>query len=155
MEIRTTTRQGWSSRGIHSERGVDFEETYSPVVRHSSLRYLFAMAARLNLEIDQMDAVTAFFQGELTEKIYMEQPPYFEDTRNESKVCRLNKALYGLKQASRVWNQKLDAALKKFGLTSTEYDPCVYYRVAGNNVLFVAIYVDDLLIFTNCKRWKK
>lgn len=142
-------------KGYSQRKGVDYEETYSPVVRHSSLRYLFATAARLNLDIDQMDAVTAFLQGELSEEIYMEQPPYFEDTQNRTKVCKLNKALYGLKQSSRVWNQKLDTALMKFRLVSTDYDPCVYYKIAGSKIMFVAIYVDDVLIFTNCRRWRK
>lgn len=142
-------------KGYSQRKGVDYEETYSPVVRHSSLRYLFAIAARLNLDIDQMDAVTAFLQGELSEEIYMEQPAYFQDTQNRTKVCRLNKALYGLKQSSRVWNHKLDSALKKFGLISTDYDPYVYYKIVNNKVLFVAIYVDDVLIFTNCRQWRK
>lgn len=64
-------------------------------------------------------------------------------------VCRLNKALYGLKQSSRVWNAKLDAALKKLGLKPSRYDPCLYYIVSGGKVLFVAIYVDDLMLFSN------
>lgn len=72
----------------------------------------------------------------------------FEDSRNKSKVCRLTKGLYGLKQSSCVWNQKLDAACKNFSLTSTDYDPRVYYRIAGDKDL---LYVDDLLIFTNCR----
>lgn len=99
-----------------------------------------------------MDAVTAFLQGDLDEEIYMEQPPCFVDDGKKSKVCHLNKALYGLNQSSRVWNSKLDAALKKFGLQSTVYDPCVYYRISEGKVIFVAVYVDVVLIFSNCKR---
>ena len=99
-----------------------------------------------------MDAITAFLQGDLSEEIYMEQPPCFED--GQRKVCRLKKALYGLKQSSRVWNKKLDAALRKFDLVCTDYDPCVYSKVQGDKMLFVAVYVDDVLIFSNCDRWK-
>lgn len=64
-------------------------------------------------------------------------------------VCRLNKALYGLKQSSRVWNAKLDAVLRSFGLLRSKYDPCLYYLIDGNRILFVAIYVDDVIIFSN------
>lgn len=89
-------------KGYSQRKGVDYEETYAPVVRYSSLRYLFALAARLDMKVDQMDAITAFLQGELSEEIYMEQPPCFVDGKKRSKVCRLKKALYGLKQSSRV-----------------------------------------------------
>ena len=77
------------------------------------------------------------------------------DGKKKKKVCRLRKALYGLKQSSRVWNKKLDAALRKLELVCTDYDPCVYTKVRGEKMLFVAVYVDDVLIFSNCDRWKE
>lgn len=64
-------------------------------------------------------------------------------------MCRLNKALYGLKQSSRVWNIKLDAALKKLGLIQSDYDPCLYYWIKDGKIVFIAVYVDDVLIFSN------
>ena len=141
-------------KGYSQRKGVDYNETYSPVVRHSSLRYLFALAARNNLLVDQMDAITAFLQGDLEEEIYMEQPPCFEQPGKQNMVCRLNKALYGLKQSSRVWNTKLDAALKQLGLAQSKYDPCLYFYNGNGNMLFVAIYVDDLMIFSNNEEMK-
>lgn len=134
-------------KGYSQRKGVDYDETYTPVVRHSSLRYLFALAAKHNLYVDQMDAVTAFLQGDLEEEIYMEQPPCFEQPGEGPKVCRLNKALYGLKQSSRVWNAKLDTALKKLGMKQSKYDPCLYHKINNGKILFVAIYVDDLMQF--------
>lgn len=136
-------------KGFSQREGVDYDETYSPVVRHSSLRYLFALSAKYGLSIEQMDATTAFLQGDLTEEIYMEQPPCFQKSDQPKRVCRLNKALYGLKQSSRVWNAKLDAALRRFGMTPSKYDPCLYYCIKGNRMIFVAIYVDDVIIFSN------
>ena len=140
-------------KGFSQRKEVDYDETYSPVVRHSSLRYLFALAAKYDLDIQQMGAVTAFLQGDLTEEIFMEQPPLFEDSQNPTLVCRLHKALYGLKQSSRVWNRKLDQLLREFGLTQAKYDPCVYYRIQGRSMIFVAIYVDDVMIFSNDSGW--
>ena len=136
-------------KGYSQRMGEDYDETYAPVVRHSSLRYLFAMAVQLDLKIEQMDAVTAFLQGELSEEIYMEQPQEFIDASNKGKCCRLKKALYGLKQSSRVWNMKLDASLQKLGLKQSEYDTCVYYKIDGKKVLIIAVYVDDLILMSN------
>lgn len=99
--------------GYLQRKGVNYEETYVPVVRYRSLRYLFALAVEHNLKIDQLDVSTAFLQGELEEEIYTESSPSFVDSKNKLKVCKLCKTFYGLKQASRVLNQKLDVAFKK------------------------------------------
>lgn len=142
-------------KGYSQRKGVDYEETYSPVVRHSSLRYLFAIAAQMNLKIEQMDAVTAFLQGRLEDEIYMEQPPLYVEQNDQSKVCRLNKALYGLKQSSRIWNQELNNALESFGLRKSKYDSCLFYKVENNKLLITAVYVDDILLFCNDDNWLK
>lgn len=136
------------AKGCAQKYGIDYDETYSPVVRHTSIRFLFALAVKKELRVHQMDAVTAFLQGELTESIYMEQPESYSD--GTKRVCKLNKAIYGLKQAGRQWNLKLDAALLDFGLGKSKLDPCVYY--AGKMELIVAIYVDDFLIFYKTER---
>lgn len=129
------------AKGYAQKAGIDYEETYSPVVRNNTIRFLMAFAAENGMKIFQMDAITAFLQGELTEEIYTEQPESFKDGTN--RVCRLNKAIYGLKQAGRVWNQKLDGFLIKVGFTKSKCDPCVYIKAN----LIIAVYVDDLLIF--------
>lgn len=131
------------AKGCSQQYGIDYEETFSPVVRYSTIRILIAMAVKKGLKIDQMDAITAFLQGELSDEIYIEQPDGFKD--GSKKVCRLKKAMYGLKQAGRAWNLKLEAALKSFGLIKSKLDPCVYYNT--DTTLIVAIYVDDILIF--------
>lgn len=131
------------AKGFTQRYGIDYHETYAPVVRYTSIRLLMALAAKEGLKIHQMDAVTAFLQGEIEEEIYMKQPEIFDDGSN--RVCKLRGALYGLKQAGRLWNKKLDAALRKFGLNKCKMDPCIYYSPGLK--LIVAIYVDDFLIF--------
>lgn len=133
-------------KGFSQRKGVDYKETFSPVVRYNSIRYLMSMAVQYDLDIDQMDAVCAFLQGEVDETIYMDQPPGFV---NGSKVCKLKKALYGLKQASRQWNKTLDLALKQFGLKQSNVDPCVYFKVVGKQRTYLAVYVDDFIILSN------
>lgn len=134
-------------KGFTQKKGIDFEETYSPVVRYTSIRYLMAMACRYNLEIFQMDAVTAFLQGELHEEIYISTPEGIQNV--DGNVFKLQKALYGLKQASLTWNKKLDSVLLKNGLKRSKVDPCIYFKRENGNIIFVAIYVDDILLFSN------
>ncbi len=131
------------AKGYTQRHHIDYEETFAPVVRYSSIRLLMALAVEYNLKIDQMDAITAFLQGEIDEEIYIQQPDGYDD--GSGKMCRLNKAMYGLKQAGRMWNLKLETSLKKFGLTKSQMDPCIFYD--NEMKLIVAIYVDDLLIF--------
>lgn len=131
------------AKGCSQLFGIDYNETFSPVVRYSTIRFLIALAVKNKLKIDLMNAITAFLQGELDEEIYIEQPEGFKTNSNQ--VCRLNKAMYGLKQAGRQWNLKLESALMSYGLIKSQMDPCVYYNHDGT--LFLAIYVDDILIF--------
>lgn len=130
------------AKGCSQTYGVDYTETYSPVVRYTSLRLLIAMAAQRGLSIDQMDAITAYLQGDLDEEIYTQQPEGFDD--GSGRVCKLKKAMYGLKQSGRQWNRCLDDALQSFGLIKSKIDMCVYYT--KNVDLIIAIYVDDILI---------
>lgn len=94
-----------------------------------------------------MDAVTAFLNGDLQEKIYMLQPEQFND--GSGRVCKLEKSLYGLKQASRAWNSKLNSVLLDCGLQRSEADPCVYFSISGESILILAVYVDDILVLSN------
>jgi hypothetical protein len=75
-----------------------------------ALKVLWAFAAQYDLEVEQMDAIVAFTQGEVSEEIYVEQPTGFE-AGSGPKVCRLKRALYGLKQSARLWQEKLSRAL--------------------------------------------
>ena len=134
------------ARGFSQIYGIDYLDTYAPVVKLASIRILLTIAAIYGLEIHQMDVVTAFLVGELEEEIYMEQPEGFEvGTKEEDLVCRLRKSLYGLKQALRVWNQKIRNFLKSIGFNQTYSDPCVY--INKETEVIVAMWVDDLIIF--------
>ena len=88
------------ARGFSQIYGVDYLDTYAPVVKLASIRILLAIAAIYGLEIHQMDIMTAFLAGDLEEEIFMEQPEGFEvGTKEDDLVCRLRRSLYGLKQA--------------------------------------------------------
>lgn len=128
------------ARGFTQIYGVDYWETFSPVVRMESVRLIFAIAASRNLRIQQFDIKTAFLNGDLEEEIYMRQPEGFDD--GSGRVCKLKKSLYGLKQASRCWNVAFVNCLLEFGLRQCKSDPCVFIG-SGDGMLILGIYVDD------------
>ena len=91
------------ARGFKQEEGINYFETYAPVVRKSTIRTLVALAVESDLEISHLDVKTAFLHGDLEEEIYVKQPEGLTVHDQKHKVWKLNKALYGLKQASRAW----------------------------------------------------
>ena len=96
-----------------------------------------------------MDVKTAFLNGSLEETIYMVQQEGFIVKGQENKVCKLQKSIYGLKQTSRSWNLKFDQSVKSFGFLQNPDEPCVYKRCSGNVVVFLILYVDDILLIGN------
>ena len=134
------------AQGCTQRFGVDYEETFSPVVRFESIRMLMALGVQHNLQLHQMDVSTAFLNGALAEEVYMKQPEGFTEKGKEHLVCRLNRSIYGLKQSPRCWNQEIDSQLKKMKFMPTASDPCVYVQDEAGELFFVAIYVDDIIL---------
>jgi len=93
------------------KEGEEFFDTYSPIARLTTIQVLLSSSASYGLLVHQMDVKTTFLNGELDEKIYMDQPDGFVVKGQESKVCRLLKSLYGLKQAPKQWHEKFDRTL--------------------------------------------
>ena len=134
------------AQGYNQKFGIDYEETFSPVVRFESVRTVIALAAKHGLILHQMDVKTAFLNGELKEEIYMKQPTGFTVKGKETLVCRLKRSIYGLKQSARCWNTELDNHLKNIGFSQSESDPCIYIQTVHGVVFVIAVYVDDIIL---------
>lgn len=135
------------ARGFTQQYGIDYFETFSPVVRFTSIRIILAIASRRKMHLRQFDVKTAFLNGDLNENVFMEQPVGFTDGTN--KVCKLIKGLYGLKQASRCWNHKFKHFIEVFGFQSCKSDPCVFVSYRKDILIVLAIHVDDGLIIAD------
>lgn len=108
------------------------------------MRLLFSLATKLDLNIDHIDVSTAFLNGKLREKIFMEPPPGYSFG---DKVCLLQKGIYGLKQASRIWNDRVHELLSENGYKQSKCEPCVYTKKSENDMIIIALYVDDFYLF--------
>ena len=96
------------AKGYAQTEGIDYNEVFSPVVKHSSIRILLAMVAQFDLELAQLDVKTAFLHGDLEEEIYMSQPDGFKVAGKENWVCKLKRSLYAFKQSPRQWYKRFD-----------------------------------------------
>ena len=98
-----------------------------------------------------MDVKTTFLQGDLEEEICMKQPEGFAMKGKKELLWRLKKSLYGLKQSPRMWYQKFDTYIWGLGFTRIKEDQCVYFKLIGDHVIYLVLYVDDMLLIGNDK----
>lgn len=94
------------AQGFRQIPGVDYNETFAPVTKLSSLCIMLALVARFSWPLIQLDVKSVYLNGDLDEEIYMRQPPGMAAQGEEHLVCRLQKSLYGLKQVGRAWYKK-------------------------------------------------
>uniref|UniRef100_A0A2N9HJ90 Integrase catalytic domain-containing protein n=1 Tax=Fagus sylvatica TaxID=28930 RepID=A0A2N9HJ90_FAGSY len=135
------------AKGFTQEYGIDYEETFAPVARLSSVRTLIAVSASRHWPLFQMDVKNAFLNGELTEEVYMQLPPGFSQPPGFShKVCRLRRALYGLKQAPRAWFAKFSSTISQHGFSASSYDSALFFRRSDHGITLLLLYVDDMII---------
>lgn len=137
------------AKGFEQEHGIDFHETFSPVIKPATIRLVLALAVYHNWVIQQLDISKAFLHGYLEEEVFMKQPKGFEDNNFPSHVCRLHKSLYRLKQVSRAWFRRLSHSLLELGFTGLYVDTYLFYFHQSTVTIHILIYVDDILVVSN------
>jgi hypothetical protein len=139
------------ANGCSQRNGLDYTETYSPIIPMASLRLFLAIAAARDIELCQLDIDTAFLYTPIKEDVYIRQPLGFAD--GTSKVCHLKRCLYGLKQSPREFNMLLRAWLVDHGWQQCVSDPCIYIFRSGHVFAMIALYVDDIPAACNDATW--
>ncbi|KAJ9555163.1 hypothetical protein OSB04_009777 [Centaurea solstitialis] len=137
------------AQGFTQVPGLDYSLTFSPVVKASTVRIVLSLAVLNKWHLHQLDVKNAFLNGQLSETVFMEQPPGFVDPRFPNHVCRLKKALYGLKQAPRAWFQRLSGFLAKLGFLCSRADTSLFVFHRGSCIMYLLVYVDDLILTGN------
>lgn len=134
------------AKGFEQQAGIDYTDTFSPIIKPATIRLLLALAVYFDWPIRQLDISNAFLHGCLTEEVYMEQPRGFVDHVHSDFVCKLHTTLYGLKQAPRAWYTRLSHFLLDLGFTVSLVDTSLFIHISGNIKIFLLIYVDDIIV---------
>jgi len=138
------------AKGYTQIYGLDYSHTFSPVAKMASVRFFLSMAAMNHWPLYQLDIKNAFLHGDSEEEIYMEQPPGFIAQGEYGLVCKLQKSLYGLKQSPRAWFGKFSKVIQQFGMIRSETDHSVFFKRSSlNQVIYLVVYVDDIVITGN------
>ena len=134
------------AQGFSQRFGIDYVETYSPVVDNTTFRYLISFSVRYILEMKLMDVVTAYLYGPIDSDVYMNIPEGLNTSSMvKRKPClKLQRSLYGLKQAGRMWYQYLRDFLVECGFMNSELCPCVFIKQHLGDFVILAVYVDDI-----------
>ena len=136
------------AKGYTQIEGLDYSETYAPVLKYQSLRIMLAIANEEKMHVHHVDITTAFLYGDLKEEIYLEQPEGYKVKGREFDVCRLHKSLYGLKQSPRCWNTTIHSFLLSNDFKVLSADTAVYVNTKFSSKIMVSLFVDDILVYS-------
>lgn len=124
------------AKGFTQTPGVDFGETFSPVIKASTVRIVLTIAVAKSWDVRQLDINNAFLNGHLEEEVFMEQPKGFEDKKHHDHVCKLSKSLYGLRQAPRAWFDRLKTTLLSWNFKNSKADSSLFFYRSSSLVIY-------------------
>uniref|UniRef100_A0A2N9IMK5 Reverse transcriptase Ty1/copia-type domain-containing protein n=1 Tax=Fagus sylvatica TaxID=28930 RepID=A0A2N9IMK5_FAGSY len=137
------------AKGFHQQAGIDYGETYSPVIKPTTVRAILSIAISAGWSIRQIDIQNAFLHGQLSEDVFMTQPPGYQHPSYPHHVCKLNKAIYGLKQAPRAWFSRLSSRLLQLGFHGSLSDASLFIYKSKSFTMFILIYFLGVEVIPN------
>ena len=140
-------------KGFLQTPKLDFNETFSPIVKATTIRIILTLVVSNDWLLKQVDINNAFLNGDLTETVYLPQHEGFEDKRRPNHICMLKKAFYGLRQAPRAWFDKLKNALCSWGFNNSKCDTSLFFKRSSAKIIIVLVYVDDKIITGRQQRY--
>ena len=142
------------AKGFKQIEGIEYFETFAPTSKPETFRMLLAISAQENLKLRQLDVKSACLHPKIEEEVFLEQPPGFVKTGNKGKqlVCNLNKSIYGLKRAAKNWYQELAQFLEAQNFVRSKNDYCLFYKLTGEDKLYVLTWVDDIVIAASSEK---
>ena len=136
----------WVVRGFNQRPGIDFGETFSPVVKPATIRTVLTLVANHNWSAHQLDVSNAFLHGNLQEQVYSQQPTGFVDARRPDDVCLLSRSLYGLRQAPRAWFDRFVGHVTSLGFIQSKADTSLFVYRKNGATAYLLLYVDDMIL---------
>uniref|UniRef100_A0A1J3GTS0 Retrovirus-related Pol polyprotein from transposon TNT 1-94 n=1 Tax=Noccaea caerulescens TaxID=107243 RepID=A0A1J3GTS0_NOCCA len=134
------------ANGKSQQVGIDCEETFSPVIKPTTIHTILDVAVSRDWPLHQLDVKNAFLHGNLEETVYMHQPSCFVDPSKPGHVCLLKKSMYGLKQSPRAWYQRFAQVATKMGFTNSKCDTSLFILRRGSDFAYLLLYVDDIIL---------
>lgn len=141
--------------GAGQEIGIDYGETFSPVVKPATIHIILSLALSKSWHIHQLDVKNAFLHGELNETVYMYQPLGFRDSKHPDHVCRLRKSPHGLKQGPRAWYKRFADYTSSIGFYQSKCDHSLFIYKKYSHLAYLLLYVDDIILTTSSDALRK
>lgn len=142
----------WVVRGFNQRPGIDFGDTFSPVVKPATIRTVLTLVASKRWPTHQLNVSNAFLHGDLHETVYCSQPTGFEHPERPDAVCLLSRSLYGLRQAPRQWFLRFVAYVTSLGFVQSRADTSLFVLRQGNDTAYLLLYVDDMILSASSSR---
>jgi histone deacetylase 1/2 len=140
------------AKGFKQRYGIDYEDTFSHVVKAATIRLVLAISVSKGWSLRQLDVKNAFLHGVLEEEVYMKQPPGYENPNAPYHVCKLDKSLYGLKHAPRAWFAELSSKFQELGFLASKADTSLFIYSKSSIIIFVLVYVDDIIVTSSSNK---
>jgi hypothetical protein len=134
------------AKGYAQIYGIDYEETYSPIAKMTTVKAIIAMVVTKGWSLHRMDVKNVFLHGDLQEEVYMEQPVGYVDQAHANLVCRLKKTLYGLKQAPKASSDKISQYLVTNEFQTSNANFSLHVKKTNRGIVVIVIYVDDMIV---------